>query len=119
LCQRYFETSFDIGIAPANALNTNFEGIASFGTSDSQHFSFKVHKRAAPTMTYYSSNAVGSPTAGQWQFLNSSSAWANGVATQTTRTSMTGFSMYVNSSGSFGSGQASSIHGNWVASAEL
>ncbi len=119
LCQRYYETSFDIGTAPANAVNDNFEGVASFGTSDSQSFSFKVYKRVAPTMTYYSSTKVGSPTAGQWQFLNASSAWANGVATQTNRVTMTHFSNYVNSSGQFGSGQASAIVGNWAASAEL
>jgi len=119
LCQRYYETSFDIGTAPANAVNDNFEGIASFGAQDSQQFSFKVYKRAAPTMTYYSSTKVGSPTAGQWQFLNSGSAWANGVATQTNRAIMTGFSIYVSSSGNLGSGQASSIVGNWAASAEL
>ena len=119
LCQRYYETSFDIGTAPANAVNDNFKGIASFGTSDSQSFSFKVYKRAAPTMTWYSSNVVGSPTAGQWQFLNAGSAWANGVATQTNRATMTQCSVYVNSSGQFSSGQASSITGNWAASAEL
>jgi hypothetical protein len=119
LCQRYYETSFDIGTAPANAVNDNFKGIASFGTSDSQSFSFKVYKRAAPTMSWYSSTAVGSPTAGQWQFLNSGSAWANGVATQTNRATMSQCSVYVNSSGNLGSGQASSIAGNWAASAEL
>jgi hypothetical protein len=118
LCQRYYETSFDIGTAPGNAVNDNFQGIASFGTSNSQSFSFKVYKRAAPTMSWYSST-FGSPTAGQWQFLNSGSAWANGVATQTNRATMSQCSVYVNSSGNLGSGQASSIAGNWAASAEL
>jgi len=119
LCQRYFETSFDIGTAPANAVNDTFEGIASFGTSGTQSFSFKVNKRALPTMTYYSSTSVGSPTAGQWQFLNSSGAWANGVATQNERVTTTQFSAYVNSSTNLGIGQASSVRGNWAASSEL
>ena len=54
LCQRYFEMSYDIGTVPATATATG--SITAFPAAYTTYFpiSFKVNKRAIPTMTGYS-----------------------------------------------------------------
>lgn len=60
LCQRYFEKSYDVGVAPATVTNDGamFFYIVSSGTHTQSGFdtTFKVTKRSTPTMTWYSPN---------------------------------------------------------------
>jgi hypothetical protein len=66
LCQRYCEKTFDIEVAPANAVGTN-TGESSFPafeagavTQRPQRIFFRVPKRAAPTVTLYNPDAANS-----------------------------------------------------------
>jgi hypothetical protein len=64
LCQRYYETSFDTGVAPANGPNSTtlassngiWSGISNNAFPTAQA-SFKVSKRTAPTITGYGNNS--------------------------------------------------------------
>jgi hypothetical protein len=63
MCQRYFESCFPIGTAPASNLGT-MGGTLLAGASDGSSIygfsSFKVPKRATPTMTLYNTSSSGS-----------------------------------------------------------
>ena len=118
LCQRYFETSFNAGTAPANNTDDGFFTVASGTSNTTAHVVFAVAKRASPTMTFYSSNIMASPTPtnGQWQF-NDGTSWGNGSSTQTNRARMYGFSAYLVMG--LAGGYAAPVGGNWIASSEL
>jgi hypothetical protein len=120
LCQRYFETSFNAGTAPANNVSDNFSGTHTLyvgNDGNTQNIPFKVTKRAAASITYYSSNQKASPTANQWQYYNGT-AWVDATLTQTNRASDSSFNVYYKTAG-FSTGQSNSFFGGWAASAEL
>ena len=120
MCQRYYETSFNAGTAPANNVTDNFSGTQTAYTANSgntQNISFKVTKRASATITYYSSNMKASPTANQWQYYNGS-AWVDATSTQTNRSSDSFFNAFYVTSG-FSAGQSTNFFGGWAASAEI
>jgi hypothetical protein len=82
LCQRYFETSFNVGTAPANnSANTiNYPSSQFNSTTAYTGTTLKVSKRTSPTVTIYSSNA-GTSTANQVQYFNNAgSGWTNGTS---------------------------------------
>jgi hypothetical protein len=60
LCQRYFETSYDLGTAPGTSTEAGafYSGCSSNNALDSGSVRFRVYKRAAPTMRTYSSNGA-------------------------------------------------------------
>lgn len=76
LCQRYFEKSFTLGVAPANGANaTSFidtQSLAACVAMNSGYggafFPFKVSKRAAPTITAYGNSS------GFWGYGSTSGA---------------------------------------------
>ena len=120
LCQRYYETSFNAGTAPANNVSDNFSGTHTLyvgNDGNTQNIPFKVTKRAAASITYYSSNQKASPTANQWQYYNGT-AWVDATLTQTNRASDSSFNVYYKTAG-FSTGQSNSFFGGWAASAEL
>jgi hypothetical protein len=83
MCQRYFETTFDIGTAPANNLGvgvgevifSNPDGGGGFAPNMYFYYPYKVTKRAAPTTTFYNCRSA---TAGTF------SGWVAGVRSDTT-----------------------------------
>ena len=80
MCQRYYETSYDIGTAPGAAWSLN--GGMGIGTSfptntHRQSYPFKVPKRAVPTLTFY--DATGA--SGKYSYYTST--WNNGGTTFT------------------------------------
>jgi len=85
LCQRYYETTFDIGTAPANNLGVgvgevNFSNPTSGGGLAPNmyfYYPYKVTKRAAPTTTFYNCRSA---TAGTF------SGFVAGVRSDTTPT---------------------------------
>jgi hypothetical protein len=83
LCQRYYETSFNPGIAPANNVS-NFWWTATMIATNAPYTNavpFQVQKRANPTLTPYApTNLGGSYSAGQGQIF-ASGAWQNVTAT--------------------------------------
>jgi len=120
-CQRYFETGYPIGTAPANGAIGYFDG-GSLGTTAyatntlrSMPFQFCVEKRAAPTITLYNTG-IGGITANFWAYYNG--AWANynsaaGASLPTAK------SFSVRSTSTSSTGVAYMVEGNWAASAEL
>lgn len=115
LCQRYFEKSFDIGVAPAQNIATyigaqgNIQAIAA-GLGTGFDFRFQMRKRATPTVVFYN------PFAANAQARNSSSG--------TDTTALT--AAYISESGvicSYTTAAASSAgtgsYFNWTAAAEL
>jgi hypothetical protein len=114
LCQRYYEQSYDIGtVAGTNTTTgmTNFS-IASDGSSNvGAMIVYKVQKRAAPTITAYTSGG----TSGSWSYERS------GVATTSTSVTVTFIGQYQCApySGVGASWVAARYYGQWTASAEL
>jgi hypothetical protein len=103
MCQRYFESCFPIGTAPASNLGT-MGGTLLAGASDGSSIygfsSFKVPKRAQPTMTLYNTSSSGSN-------------FANGGTPLATTIDSNGIGYYTTTI----SGNRSPL--NWAASSEL
>jgi hypothetical protein len=120
-CQRYFETGYPIGTAPANGAIGYFDGgslgTAAYATNNlrSMTFQFCVEKRAAPTITLYNTG-IGGITANFWAYYNG--AWANynsaaGASLPTAK------SFSVRSTSTSSTGVSYMIEGNWAANSEL
>jgi hypothetical protein len=117
LCQRYFEKSYDIGVAPASAASFGYVcgKVASNTVASTENYaqtSFAVSKRAQPTVTLYGyggGSAKVSNYAGTDQAANTGVVNTAGIA---------GFNAYNNSGSSFTtSGNVVIYH--WTAVAEL
>jgi hypothetical protein len=112
-CQRYFEKSYNIDVAPATNTTTgiyNASGSSDSGSNIIAGVTFAVSKRASPTITAY--NNVG--TSGQWGFNRNG---ASGYATVTIdRIGTYSFRAYTALGASWVVGNTD---GHWVASAEL
>jgi hypothetical protein len=127
LCQRYFETSFNPGVAPANGIYTQtFLGHIAYGDNWAlvvPFVTFKVLKRVTPTIITY-----GQSSTGGWQNYNPSGGWLSWVTTSVNDAGQgaqgptaTGFSIYTHNDSSSGLpvGYARAMRGDWTASAEL
>ena len=123
LCQRYFETNFNYGTAPAAGV--------SFGSSSGHVFSayttsaarsegilFAVPKRGAPNITFYRTSLTGSND-NSWDAYISSS-WTN-TSTATGQSTGGNFASFQADATFSGMSTGSSYigAGNWTASAEL
>ena len=120
-CQRYFESTFAQGSAPANNVqSTEGGGTSAYSSANSRTPIqwFKVTKRTIPTITFYSPNIAGQ-TAGNWMIY--CSGWQPADTTLTGGTSQTCFMVEItrNSAPNYTSFSAYLVGGNWTASAEL
>jgi hypothetical protein len=116
LCQRYFEKSLADGTA-ATAITTSapfFIGGAYTTTNVRTQLSFKVPKRATPTITPLPSD-TGSGSGTQWTYFNGS--WIAG-STALASSNANGFSMDVGT-GTVTAYSAYLVSGNWYVSAEF
>jgi len=113
LCQRYFESSFAIGTAPANAQATVWFSSATPNIVYSQNIQFAIPKRSAPSITFY--RGTSHSTNGQWGYYNGS-VWvtaSTGTGTITTQA----FNASISSN--IGTQYSYVTEGNWTANAEL
>jgi hypothetical protein len=114
LCQRYFESNAPFGSAPAD--NKGYPDrhlmLAWSTTTAGANFTFQVAKRAAPTITFYSSSNAN--TAGKWCYYNGS--W--NVFTSQTVGFNTPYGFAVDAAGTSLSGTYITS-GGWSASSEL
>jgi hypothetical protein len=121
LCQRYYEKSFDITVAPANGLtapsNSLHLNITCFTTSIGWCSSifYKTTKRAIPTVTLYNTSAT---TGGFWGWY-ASGAWSNFASQSIDYSTDGGFSVSATSSASFTNNTTYIVAGAWAVSAEL
>ena len=122
LCQRYYETSFNLGTAPQAGVaigNSSGHNITAYGatTSRSGNIPFAVSKRTAPAITFYRTSLSASNDS-SWQWFNGS-AWTN-TATATVIVTATCQSFQAEvTSASMTSNYSYIAVGNWVASSEL
>ena len=113
-CQRYYEHSYNTGIAAGS--NSNVGGYYENLTSDSGGnavwtVEYKVQKRAVPTMTFYRDNG----TSGSWDFNGESvSAGANTVNGH--RNSQTHLNAYMAIGANW---DPCFVYGHWTSSAEI
>ena len=117
LCQRYFETSFDLGVVPASASSANgsFEFAQQVAASSTQYgpsCKYAVAKRAASTLTFYNWNAAGN------QAVNVvTGGTTTGLALRSGQSGNTSFSITMVTPAGTSAGQTLSV--GWTASAEL
>jgi len=115
LCQRYFEKSYNIDVAPGT--NTNIGLMYHLGATDAANNSgpylqFKVTKRVAPTIVPY----LATGTVNFWTITNVSGTAS--VAPNTT--TFVGANGGLAFCGSFSAAwTAGTVNGHWTASAEL
>jgi hypothetical protein len=118
MCQRYFETNYDIGTTPANGTSTNDgykAGIFTAGLLYGLHpIKFTVTKRATPTITYYRPSQTA--TNGQWGYF--SGGWIAATGTATDQANTTSFGINTQVTG-LTTQNAYFVHGGWAASSEL
>lgn len=120
LCQRYFEKSFDTIVTPGNlsALALAAPAVAYSAAACRSCTLYKVSKRAAPTLTIYSSNNIAGAANGVWQ-VYVGGTWVNPPNVSVSQIALTGFNLDCN----FGSGlSANAVYlaaGHWAADAEL
>ena len=113
LCQRYYEKSYNIDVAPGTVTTTGkYETSAASDGASNQIFviQFQVSKRANPTMSAWSAGG----TANIWDYGRSV-----GNSTATTNFAYNGHRsvcVYVNVGAAW---TVSTMQGHWVASAEL
>ena len=108
LCQRYYEKNYNIDVAPGTIASLGTYNFRSVSTSDQKNVSFKVKKRANPSITFYNPVTGGTGT------------WRNG--SRSTNDSVAPLSIgesafLANTTGHFAAVDA--IAGYWVADAEL
>jgi hypothetical protein len=110
-CQRYYEKSYSIDIAPGTAITTGLGIIARTISTGNQGVAeiFQVRKRGTPTMTFYNTSTGGS---GTWreEGLNQNRTISN----DTNRTCDRCFGASIT-----GGTTGAEIHGHYVADAEL
>jgi hypothetical protein len=116
LCQRYFNSSYNIGTAPADngeGLNGTF---VAFSTASgyANTIMYPVTMRSSPTLTFYKTSGLGS-TNGQWAYFNTN--WISGSGTAAASFNTKGFNVTFN--GTFTANLGYPFSGGWTASAEL
>jgi len=118
-CQRYYETSYNDGLFPANgsANGGSFQLVATaFGTGTIRAPGFyKVRKRVTPSVVLY--RTTGGTINNSW------TAYISGSDTDATSTSASsdqkGFYVTLNKSASFTLNNSYLVYGDWSADAEL
>jgi hypothetical protein len=123
MCQRYFCSSFQDGVAPYNYVSGSqitqgyYTGIVIVGTADirTSAIFFPASMRTTPSVTFY--KTTNSSTNGLWAYFNGS-GWATASTTVTDGLGNKGFNADMSISGG-STGQAFIVSGMWAASAEL
>jgi hypothetical protein len=121
LCQRYYESNFPIGVAPAIGYSQNPSDVGSISYNGSSTRSsvcwYKVTKRASATVTLYSPAGYGNTNSNTFNIYVGGS-WYNYNGTP----QQNGAYFYLDGTaagGSLTTGNAYLTSGNWSASAEL
>ena len=117
LCQRYFESTAPIGIAPANGVAYSDRLIMCAYATGSCALTgrFLIPKRAAPTITYYGGQTVAGSLWGV--FVNPS--WSASTTMAAGNTTAASFDITLNKTGSFAIAGCYVCSGGWSASSEL
>lgn len=121
LCQRYFQKSFAVDVAPANGLTGLNTTLNAYGTNNGYlpYITFPVAMRATPSITFYKTQ-FGS-TNGEWAVYIAGSSWtsANAGGTTVNSSNANGFNVDIAKSSAFTTANGYLANGNYTASAEL
>jgi len=113
LCQRYYEHSYNDGVAPSSSSNIGgayFSGSSDSGSNSVFCLTFATRKRAVPTQTFHADNG----TDNKWDYNRSStSAQATVTSFRSSQTHCLGY-LPVG-----GANATTSVLGHWIADAEL
>jgi hypothetical protein len=109
LCQRYFEKSHNLAIAPGNAPGAGNCAVSVGAPAASAYatLAFKVNKRVAPVFSVFD----GAGTAGKISYYDT--AWRNGGAPTVATANEAGYFVQGNVGGSL------IVNFDWTANAEL
>jgi hypothetical protein len=123
LCQRYFETNFPLGTAPAvNLAGPVFDiGSIAYGgnTNRSPMISYKVTKRSGScSVTLYGPNGYGS-SLGNYAVMFLGGGWSNWTGGVLATNSAAGFNLDGTAPGSTSSGSSYLTALNWASQSEL
>jgi hypothetical protein len=118
-CQRYFEKSYNQGIAPAQGnSSTNVQPLAvgyATGSARVGNVLFKVTKRTAPTIVLF--NTSVNANSANWSYYVGS--WVAATTTSAVSILENGFLVDLSRTSSFTLQNAYMTDGDWTASAEL
>jgi hypothetical protein len=117
LCQRYYETNYNIGNAVGSSVNQSsfVVGIGSASTTidGCNSINYKVAKRSDPSIAFWRESST---TASTWDYFGN----VNGTATPVTqRVTQFGFGLYTTNASGLTVGYPYSFRGMWAASSEL
>ena len=123
MCQRYFCSSFQDGVAPYNYVSGSevtqgyYTGMVIVGSADirTSAIFFPASMRTSPSITFY--KTTNSSTNGLWAYFNGS-GWATASTTVTDGLGNKGFNADMSISGG-STGNAFIVSGMWAAAAEL
>ena len=110
MCQRYYETTFDYGTAPANGGSGSLStGVGQFGAASNNLYvgaygAFKVTKRGTPALTLYGNSS------GYWLLNGSFNQYAGYIY----NIGVNGFNPQQQGAGGF-----NAVSGHYAADAEL
>lgn len=119
LCQRYYEKSFALDVAPANAEASGFFIIGTIYIDGILKLTvpFKVPKRAVPAMAFYGSSAGGN-TGGNYSYY-SGSAWVTSPAVPSAVLVTANGASFDTRVPALAYGTSAMVTGHWTADAEL
>ncbi len=119
LCQRYYEKTFNVDVAPANQTTAGvIISSAAFATSAVRAYAaFKVPKRGTSAITFYHATENTTPAPGMHTIFQAGT-WTNATATNATAISNAGFNIDCNSTG-LTQYFCYLLTGHWAADADL
>ena len=107
LCERYFQKSYDVNVAPGAVSALGQVVFRANGTTPLHHVALRTPMRVAPTVTEYNPT---DGTAGQWEDVGG----AAGASTTDANIGMNGFEI-----GLTVAGDNNEVNGHWTAEAKL
>ncbi|WP_295573779.1 hypothetical protein [uncultured Stenotrophomonas sp.] len=121
LCRRYYETSFNDGLAPGTGRTGHAYQGSGYSSSSVRitEIPFKVRKRSAPSVTPYTDNLAGSQQTGMMSVFISGSYASFAVVGDANQINVDGWSGDMNLGSGITAGSSYLVRGNWAADAEL
>ncbi len=118
LCQRFYEKSTDVEVAPVDGAASDSNLGCAFDTGSIQAiYTFKVAKRTTPVVTPFRTSLGGS--AGQFAYLNAATVWIDGTTTTFFASTNNARGIFQKTGGPFVYAGGYSVQCVWAADAEF
>lgn len=119
ICERYFQKSFEYGVAPGDATSNNFRPLMTaynVSFANTQWIEFTTRMRAVPSMQTFAGRGDIPP--GRWGWFDGAS-WRGAAEQNYDRLTEAGFISRIGDPGAFNTGSCYLVTGHWTADAEL